>query len=258
VRKFFIVLPLLLTSCAYFNKIAGKDCRTTGCADGKTCNVSTGLCETPPWKCDLPMPSCTEVGQTCSTDASPCWHNPTQNPQHCEEAPKCSTPPPPPPPPPPVAECDLDTPSFTVVGVKFNTHIQGTGYTTTPIGHFGKEYCAKAGWTDGRVYCAVAPDGYPKKVLNACNRQFLGAQCPIWKELKCTGVGNQCPFSFTPYRSDILHDMNVNGECPADQPPDQPEEEGFWMRVSGKGTFQVCTGEVDGTQVCTPFGPVDE
>jgi hypothetical protein len=35
---------------------------------------------------------CHEVDppQTCSTEESPCWHNPTQDPEHCEFAPDCS------------------------------------------------------------------------------------------------------------------------------------------------------------------------
>lgn len=51
----------------------------------------------PVWECPLPYPSCdkTEPPQQCSSVESPCWHNPTQNPEHCEEAPKCHEPPPP-------------------------------------------------------------------------------------------------------------------------------------------------------------------
>ena len=48
----------------------------------------------PAWECPLEMPECGAVGQTCSTPESPCWHNPTTNPEHCEEAPACPPPPP--------------------------------------------------------------------------------------------------------------------------------------------------------------------
>lgn len=43
------------------------------------------------------MPGCheTDPPQQCSSVESPCWHNPTQDPHHCEEAPKCEEPPPP-------------------------------------------------------------------------------------------------------------------------------------------------------------------
>lgn len=46
----------------------------------------------PPWQCELEMPGCHETGQTCSTPEAPCWHNPTQDPEHCEEAPACPLP----------------------------------------------------------------------------------------------------------------------------------------------------------------------
>ena len=55
----------------------------------------------PPWVCPIPAPWCDEVGQQCSTPESPCAHNPTTNPKHCELAADCTEPPPPVPPPPP-------------------------------------------------------------------------------------------------------------------------------------------------------------
>jgi len=47
-----------------------------------------------PWKCELGMPGCHETNppQSCSAPGAPCWHNPTSNPQHCEQAPACDTP----------------------------------------------------------------------------------------------------------------------------------------------------------------------
>jgi len=47
-----------------------------------------------PWECQLQMPGCHEYDPplSCSSTATPCWHNPTSNPQHCEEAPKCDDP----------------------------------------------------------------------------------------------------------------------------------------------------------------------
>ena len=52
----------------------------------------------PPWECSLPYPGCHEYDPPlqCSSEDKPCWHNPTQNPEHCEEAPKCEDPEPPP------------------------------------------------------------------------------------------------------------------------------------------------------------------
>ncbi len=54
-----------------------------------------------PWECSLEMPGCheTDPPQQCSSEASPCWHNPSDNPEHCEEAPSCAKPPPDPPQP---------------------------------------------------------------------------------------------------------------------------------------------------------------
>ena len=46
------------------------------------------------------MPECGEVDQQCSSPESPCWHNPTANPEHCEEAEPCPVEPPPIDPPP--------------------------------------------------------------------------------------------------------------------------------------------------------------
>lgn len=49
-----------------------------------------------PWSCGLPYPGCHEVDppQQCSAADAQCWHNPTQDPEHCEEAPACEAPPP--------------------------------------------------------------------------------------------------------------------------------------------------------------------
>ena len=51
----------------------------------------------PPWECELDMPYCheTDPPQQCSSEESPCAHNPSTTPEHCEEAPRCATPPPP-------------------------------------------------------------------------------------------------------------------------------------------------------------------
>ncbi len=57
-----------------------------------------GPTPTPPpqWSCELGMPGChkTKPPQQCSSEVSPCWHNPTQDPEHCEEAPACDVTPP--------------------------------------------------------------------------------------------------------------------------------------------------------------------
>ena len=60
-----------------------------------------------PWECPLEVPGCheTDPPQTCSTEESPCWHNPTDDPESCEYAPDCDSPPTEPTPPPPSTAC---------------------------------------------------------------------------------------------------------------------------------------------------------
>lgn len=57
----------------------------------------------PPPECMPGVPWCHEAGQTCSSEAKPCKHNPSADPAHCELAPACPKPPDPPPPPDPPA-----------------------------------------------------------------------------------------------------------------------------------------------------------
>ena len=68
---------------------------TNPCADDQIC--VDGKCEPKPaWECPLPYPGCYETGQICSNPPDErCWVNPTQNPEHCEEAVLCAEPPPP-------------------------------------------------------------------------------------------------------------------------------------------------------------------
>lgn len=49
-----------------------------------------------PWECPIDAPWCHGLNppQSCSTPDSPCVHNPTTNPEHCELAPACQDPPP--------------------------------------------------------------------------------------------------------------------------------------------------------------------
>ena len=71
----------------------------------------------PPWECPLEAPRCDLLNppQQCSTEESPCWHNRSQDPEHCEMAPACPLPPehppvePPPIDPPPGACRDVES-----------------------------------------------------------------------------------------------------------------------------------------------------
>jgi hypothetical protein len=72
-----------LTSRATPGKVVGGGEGTTDLL------LYVGKGEAPLPGCTLDMPWCKDVGQTCSSDESPCKHNPTQDPDHCEEAPAC-------------------------------------------------------------------------------------------------------------------------------------------------------------------------
>ena len=83
-----------------------------------------------PWECPLEVPRCDllEPPQQCSTEESPCWHNPTQDPESCEYAPDCDPMPPEPTPPPPstacVTESDLDPIDCPTPGADFQDEVK--------------------------------------------------------------------------------------------------------------------------------------
>ena len=66
------------------------------CSSGQTCVDGKCIDPPPPPECLRGIPWC-GVNQVCSTPESPCKHNPTTDPNHCELAPICPLPPPPPP-----------------------------------------------------------------------------------------------------------------------------------------------------------------
>jgi hypothetical protein len=79
-------------------------------------------------------------------------------------------------------------------------HIRGPNrYTldTTPIVH-DREYCAKIGFTDGRIDCAIRLEGSPDRV--ACEVYAIGYALdngrpgPTWTRngRYCTGEQNDC------------------------------------------------------------------
>jgi hypothetical protein len=144
---------------------------------------------------------------------------------------------------PPPPNCGLGTPTATEAAARglrptFKVRLYGRGLTTTPFACFGGEYCANAGWTDGRTCCAVAPDGHPQK--RACEIQFAGAQCPRWYG-DCTGIGPpECPITFDTLIGNDPHPMNANAQCPNPYPNHQERPEVFWGRPEGKGWVFAC------------------
>lgn len=143
-------------------------------------------------------------------------------------------------------------------GVRFRIYADGLGFGVTPLGRFGADYCAKAGWTDGRSECAAAPDGHPNRV--ACERQFIALECPRFMHHECLGTGEQCPVTFDPYffnketGLDEPFPANVAANCPRD-PQDTTDVRAFKVTASGKGRFKVCTGSPVGIEPVCTVGP---
>lgn len=161
--------------------------------------------------------------------------------------------------PTPGSACSLGTPRFdNVPGVRFRIYADGLGFGVTPLARFGADYCARAGWTDGRSECAAAPDGHPARV--ACERQFLALECPRFLHHECLGTGQQCPVTFDPYffNKDTGQDepfpANVAADCPRD-PQDSTDVRAYKVTASGKGRFKVCTGAPPGVEPVCTVGP---
>jgi hypothetical protein len=142
----------------------------------------------PPWECPLQMPRCdqTDPPQQCSSEASPCWHNPTSNPQHCEEAPRCEVPPPPELPEP---QC----PTFT-----------DRGGTLRVSGEACDCYFGQA-WNP----CPAPTCGFPQGIPN---EQFTSVENPgtlgtivnaTMAEMTGCAVGTDCPITVEP--DDWMH-----------------------------------------------------
>ena len=227
-----------------------------------------------PEPCLPEVPWCGDVGQTCSSVDSPCKHNPTSDPNHCELAPDCPTEPipeppePTPEPPPSTGECKLGTLPATQVA-QATIKVQKSGaknVSGTPFGRFGKEYycSAEMNWPEacasGKIQGPVAPDGHPQRL--ACEKVFLGQNCPTFSMAQCTGTGAQCPITFDPFYVqggvNQNHPANVAAGCGGqftDDPSWVKDNDGhiisgqFWMSMpSGKGYIKACdsTGTVCG------------
>lgn len=131
------------------------------------------------------------------------------------------TPTPQPTPPPNTGGCgDPLPPPLWVMNTKI--HIRGQNVwtlDTTPIVH-DREYCAKIGFTDGRVDCPVRREGQPDRV--ACETYAVGYAAdtkrpgPTW-----TRNGNYC--------------SGVGGDC--DNHPDNQ----YLLFADGGGTYKACS-----------------
>ncbi len=141
------------------------------------------------------------------------------------------TPAPAPTPPPSTGGCGNPLPP-PVQRMNTKIHIRGPNrYTldTTPLVH-DREYCAKIGFTDGRIDCPVRTEGSPDRVaceIYAIGRaRDTGRPGPTWTRNNrfCTGVAGDC---------------------------ENHEENQFLLYAFGGGYYQACTdgGVCGGVQV---------
>jgi hypothetical protein len=101
--------------------------------------------------------------------------------------------------PPPKGQCGDPLPTVSRMNCK--VHLKGSNRWTldsTPIVGPDREYCRKVGFTDGRSYCAVRPEGAPDR--EACETYAIGKAKdtgrpgPTWYRngKLCTGEASGC------------------------------------------------------------------
>lgn len=130
-----------------------------------------------PWECPAPYPGCHEYDPPlqCSTPEKPCWHNPTDDPFHCEEAPPCTAPLPQP-------QCETFT---------------DRGGALRPLGatcdcYFGQAWIGCPEPPDGE--CLKFPQGVPESdFTGGATTSVLGNQvnAAIERVTRCT-TGSNC------------------------------------------------------------------
>jgi hypothetical protein len=115
-------------------------------------------------------------------------------------APPAPTPDATPTPPPNASGCGNPLPSE-VARMNTKIHIRGANrwtLDTTPLVGPDKEYCRKIGFTDGRLFCAIRPEGASDRV--ACETYAVGTAKdtgrpgPTWyrNDKLCTGEDSGC------------------------------------------------------------------
>ena len=179
-----------------------------------------------------PEPTPQSVAPTPSADPNP---NPTPTPILGGPAPK-PTPTPEPSPtatPPPAspsegaAECGSPTPPE-LSRITVNVHNRGGDawlLDSTPLVGPDAVYCAAIGFTDGRSYCAVRPEGNPQRM--ACElfvtgrAKDTGRSGPTWRRdgSFCTGRASGCEniaenqYQVLAYASGTYTACGKNGVC---------------------------------------------
>ena len=192
------------------------------------------------------------MDQTCSSPESPCVHNPTTDPEHCEYGPPCEG--------DGADVCTLGTPHASQVDrPEVALAAYGRGHHATPLGCFGRDYYCTTGpegmnWpeacAEGKRCGPVAPLGHPQRV--ACERVFLGADCPVWRG-ECTAPiepPRTCPITFDILIGDDPHFMNRACPAPVGNHVERPIV--YWARGEGRGKIFACAQNPDGTLIaCT-------
>jgi hypothetical protein len=100
--------------------------------------------------------------------------------------------------PPAASGCGSPTPPA-VSRFNVKVHLRGSGSWTldsTPLVGPDSDYCARIGFTDGREYCPVRPEGHPER--EACEAWRVGTALdtgrpgPTWRRdgSFCTGAGD--------------------------------------------------------------------
>jgi hypothetical protein len=167
------------------------------------------------WSCSLPNDTPTQPEPTQSAAPTPTAEpnpNPTPTPIMGAPAPKATPTPEPTPTPSPgstpdpggssegASECGSPTPpALSVLNVK--VHLRGGDawvLDSTPLVGPDIAYCAKIGFTDGRSFCAVRPEGNPER--EACELYVTGRAAdtgrpgPTWYlgGSFCTGRASGC------------------------------------------------------------------
>jgi hypothetical protein len=249
------------------------------------CHPSPQPTPPPPWECPLEMPECHVVEQTCSTPESPCWHNPTGDPEHCERAPDCPLPQP---------QCETFTdrggdlqpmhgacdcyvgheyfpcpePDVCPYDIPTAAQLQAAGYRVEirPDREAGKQfgaspfacwpegyYCDLGQWpeacAEGRRCGPVLPDGHPDKAV--CESKFMGQSCAYWTYQSATHM------SFDPFI--VIHGVNQNHPrnvevCGQEKFGDDPSwvkvdgfvQAGQWSWATVHGNGMVCAEAKDG------------
>jgi len=96
-------------------------------------------------------------------------------------------------------------------------HIIGPNLTTldsTLLHGPDRDYCRTVGWTDGRAYCQVRPEGHPE--LETCTREYERPPTWIWSGPGAVNPANPWQFRIPRGNPGIARACSDNGVCSPD------------------------------------------